>query len=65
MMTAEATALVRRDAPVLVDNVMAVYEAAVASDAEIVYLSTSDEWGVRRFFYRNSPGRVINVGIHT
>lgn len=25
---------------------------------------TSEEWGVRRFFYRDSSGRVVNVGSH-
>ncbi len=25
---------------------------------------TTERWGVRRFFYRDSSGRVINVGTH-
>lgn len=64
-MTAEAPAPVRQDDSVLVDDVMAVYAAAVAADAESVYLSTSDEWGVRRLFYHDSSGQLTNVGTHT
>lgn len=32
---------------------------------EIVHPLTTEEWGVRRFFYRDPAGRVANVGSHT
>ncbi|WP_371682683.1 VOC family protein [Aeromicrobium sp. A1-2] len=43
----------------------AAHDAAVASGVEIVHPLTTEEWGVRRFFYRDSSGRVISIGTHT
>lgn len=64
LMTADATAPVNPDISVFVDDVVAAHAAAVASGVEIVHPLSSEEWGVRRFFYRDSSGRVINVGTH-
>ena len=37
-------------------------EAAVrATGAEIVYGPTKEEWGLRRFFFRDPAGNLINV----
>jgi predicted enzyme related to lactoylglutathione lyase len=65
LMTADATAPVNPDVSVFVDDVRAAYDAAVALGVGIVYPLTTEEWGVRRFFYRDSSGRVINVGSHS
>lgn len=65
LMTQDATAPVNPDVSVFVDDVDAAHSAAVASGVEIVHPLSSEEWGVRRFFYRDSSGRVVNVGTHT
>lgn len=65
LMTADATAPVNPDISVFVDDVEAAHTKAVTSGLEIVHPLTTEAWGVRRFFYRDSSGRVINVGTHT
>lgn len=65
LMTADATAPVNPHVSVFVDDVDAAHSAAVAADVEIVHALTTEKWGVRRFFYRDSAGKVINVGTHT
>ncbi len=64
LMTADATASVNPDVSIFVDDVEAAHDAAVASGLEIVHPLSTEGWGVRRFFYRDSSGRVINVGTH-
>ena len=65
LITTDATAPVNPDVSVFVDDVEAAHAAAVESGIEIVHPLSSEEWGVRRFFYRDSSGRIINVGTHT
>lgn len=65
LITADATAPVNPDVSVFVDDVEAAHRAAVGSGLEIVHPLATEEWGVRRFFYRDSSGRVINVGTHS
>ena len=36
-----------------------------AAGVEVIHPLTDEPWGVTRFFYRDSQGRVINVGMHT
>lgn len=56
---------ITRIAPILtVDDVEAAHRAAVDAGLEIAHPLSSEEWGVRRFFYRDSSGRVVNVGTH-
>ncbi len=64
LMTSDATAPVNPDVSVFVDDVEAAHAAARAAGVEIVHPLTFEEWGVRRFFYRDSSGRVVNVGTH-
>lgn len=64
LMTSDATAPVNPDVSVFVDDVEAAYAAANAAGVEIVHPLSYEDWGVRRFFYRDSSGRVINVGTH-
>ena len=47
-----------------VDDVDAVYAAALAAGAEIVHPLTDEKWGVRRFFFRDPDGHVINILTH-
>lgn len=65
LMTRDATAAVNPDISVFVNDVQAAYESAIAAAAEIVHPLTIEEWGVTRFFYRDSSGQVVNVGSHT
>ena len=65
LMTADATAPVNPDVSIFVDDVDAAHAAAVAAGVEIVHPLSEEPWGVTRFFYRDTSGRVINVGTHT
>ncbi|WP_380169623.1 VOC family protein [Jannaschia sp. R86511] len=61
VMTHDETAPVVPSVSVQVDDVDAVYEAAVRGGAEIVHPLTDEPWGVRRFFVRDPDGNVVNV----
>jgi uncharacterized glyoxalase superfamily protein PhnB len=65
LMTRDASATVNPDVSVFVDDVRAAYVAAEAAGLEIVHPLQDEEWGVTRFFYRDSAGHVVNVGTHT
>ncbi|WP_375493873.1 VOC family protein [uncultured Jatrophihabitans sp.] len=62
--TADATADVTPLVSVGVADVDAAYERVVRAGAPIVYDLTDEEWGVRRFFFRDPDGNVINVVAH-
>ncbi|QDQ97184.1 VOC family protein [Tomitella fengzijianii] len=64
LMTTDATAPVNPDVSVFVDDVEAAHAAAVAAELQIVHPLSTEPWGVRRFFYRDASGRVVNVGTH-
>lgn len=65
LMTSDASAPVNPDVSVFVDDVRAAHDRAVRNGVEIVHPLTREEWGVTRFFYRDSSGCVVNVGTHT
>lgn len=65
LMTADATAPVNPDVSVFVDDVHAALARVETAGLEVVHPMTDEPWGVTRFFYRASDGRVINVGMHT
>ncbi len=65
LITKDASAPVNPDVSVFVGDVHAALDAAVSAGVEIVYEFTEEEWGVTRFFYRDSSGRVVNVAAHT
>ena len=65
VMTEDASATVNPDVSVFVDDVREAFANARAAGLEIVHPLTDEPWGVTRFFYRGSDGRVINVGTHT
>jgi uncharacterized glyoxalase superfamily protein PhnB len=64
VMSEDATAPVRPDASIEVDDVDGAYAAAVSLGCEIVHPLTEEPWGVRRFFVRDPSGRVLNILTH-
>lgn len=64
LLTADATAPENPTVSVFVDDVQAAYERVSAVGLEIVHPLTIEKWGVARFFYRDTSGNVINVGMH-
>lgn len=44
-----------------VDNLDATEAAVRAAGAEVVYGPISEEWGLRRFFFRDPAGNLVNV----
>jgi catechol 2,3-dioxygenase-like lactoylglutathione lyase family enzyme len=61
VMSSDATAPVRPDVTIEVEDVDAVHAKAGERGYEIVYPLTVEPWGVRRFFVRDPNGAVINV----
>ncbi len=41
-----------------------IHDRVVAAELEIVHPLTDEEWGVRRFFFRDHDGNVVNVVAH-
>jgi catechol 2,3-dioxygenase-like lactoylglutathione lyase family enzyme len=64
LMTKDATAPVNPQVSIEVDDVDAAYEAAVAAGLQIVHHLSDEEWGVRRFFFADASGNVVNVLSH-
>lgn len=65
LMTRDETGPENPDVSVFVDDVSEAFNRARQARVEIVHPLTEEPWGVTRFFYRASDGRVINVGMHT
>ncbi|WP_229660904.1 VOC family protein [Marmoricola endophyticus] len=68
LMTTDATATVNPDVSIFLVSlaeVEAAHDAATAAGLAVVHPLSREEWGVTRFFYRDSAGRVVNVGTHT
>ncbi|MCP9271579.1 VOC family protein [Mycolicibacterium arenosum] len=64
LMTRDLTAAVNPTISVEVDDVDAAYASAVAAGLEIVHPLSDEEWGVRRFFFADTSGNVVNVLSH-
>lgn len=64
LMTDDATAAANPSVSVEVDDVDAAHATAVAAGLEIVHPLTDEEWGVRRFFFADGSGNVVNVLSH-
>jgi catechol 2,3-dioxygenase-like lactoylglutathione lyase family enzyme len=67
LMTRDATAAVNPVVSIEVDGVDAVDDAhrrAVAAGLLIVHPLSDEEWGVRRFFFADAAGNVVNVLAH-
>ena len=64
LLTKDATAAVNPAVSIEVDDVDAAYRAAVDAGMEIVHPLSDEEWGVRRFFFADPSGNVVNVLSH-
>lgn len=64
VMTTDATASVNPSVSLQVPDVDAAYAQAVSDGLEIVHPLCDELWGVRRFFFRDADGNVINVLSH-
>lgn len=64
LMTRDATATVNPNVSIEVDDVDAAYQAAVDAGLTIVHPLSDEEWGVRRFFFADPSGNVVNVLSH-
>ena len=64
LMTKDATAPVNPNVSIEVDDVDAAYRAAVDAGLQIVHPLSNEEWGVRRFFFADAAGNVVNVLSH-
>jgi catechol 2,3-dioxygenase-like lactoylglutathione lyase family enzyme len=64
LMTTDATAPVNPNVSIEVDDVDAAYRAAVDAGLRIVHPLSDEEWGVRRFFFADPDGNVVNVLTH-
>jgi catechol 2,3-dioxygenase-like lactoylglutathione lyase family enzyme len=64
LMTKDATAPVNPNVSIEVDDVDAAYQAAVDAGVRIVHPLSDEEWGVRRFFFTDAAGNVVNVLMH-
>jgi catechol 2,3-dioxygenase-like lactoylglutathione lyase family enzyme len=64
LMTKDKTAPVNPNVSIEVDDVDAAYQAAVDADVRIVHPLSDEEWGVRRFFFADAAGNVVNVLSH-
>jgi len=65
LMTRDATASANPAVSVFVDDVAEALERVRDAGLTIVHPLTEEPWGVTRFFYRDSQGQVVNVGMHT
>lgn len=64
LMTTDATAGVNPSVSIEVDDVDAAYNSAVRAGLKIVHPLSDEEWGVRRFFFADRSGNVVNVLSH-
>jgi uncharacterized glyoxalase superfamily protein PhnB len=63
-MTKDATAPVNPNVSIEVDDVDGAYRAAVDAGVQIVHPLSDEDWGVRRFFFADAAGNVVNVLSH-
>jgi catechol 2,3-dioxygenase-like lactoylglutathione lyase family enzyme len=64
LMSRDATAPVNPSVSIEVD-VDAAYRAAIDAGLRIVHPLSDEEWGVRRFFFTDQSGNVVNVLSHS
>lgn len=64
VMTADLTAPCNPAVSLDVADVDAAHEQVVSDGLEIVHPLSDEEWGVRRFFFRDPGGNVVNVLSH-
>jgi catechol 2,3-dioxygenase-like lactoylglutathione lyase family enzyme len=64
LMTKDATAPVNPHVSIEVDDVDAAYQGAVDAGLTIVHPLSDEDWGVRRFFFADASGNIVNVLSH-
>ncbi len=64
LLTEDATAAVNPAVSIEVDDVDAAHRRAVDAGLRIVHPLSDEEWGVRRFFFEDAAGNVVNVLTH-
>ena len=64
LMDRDRTAPVNPTASLEVDDVDDAYQRVADLGLEIVHPITDEPWGVRRFFFRDADGNIINVLAH-
>jgi catechol 2,3-dioxygenase-like lactoylglutathione lyase family enzyme len=64
VMRDDASAPLRPDVSIEVDDVDAAHAAAQRLGCEILHPLTDEPWGVRRFFVRAPGGAVLNILAH-
>ncbi len=64
LITKDPTGPVNPVASIEVEDLDAALQGARAASLEILYGPVDEEWGVRRFFYRDHDGNVVNVLAH-
>ncbi|MFI0967519.1 VOC family protein [Streptomyces sp. NPDC021080] len=64
LITKDPTGPVNPAASLEVEDLEAALAGARAAGLEILYGPADEEWGVRRFFYRDHDGNVVNVLTH-
>ncbi len=64
LMEVDETAVVNPIASLQVDDIDEVYKQVATEGFEIVHELVTESWGVRRFFFRDESGNVINVLEH-
>ncbi|NLU81357.1 VOC family protein [Rhodococcus sp. HNM0569] len=64
LMTTDATAPQNPTVSVEVDDVDTAYADVRERGLDIVHPLRDEEWGVRRFFFRDDAGNVVNVLSH-
>lgn len=64
LMETDQTAPINPTASIQVPDVDRAYDAAVGAGLEIIHPLTDEGWGVRRFFFRDLTGNVVNVLKH-
>ena len=64
LITRDATASVNPSVSLEVTDVDAAYDDVCAAGLSIVHELTDEPWGVRRFFFADADGNVVNVLAH-
>jgi catechol 2,3-dioxygenase-like lactoylglutathione lyase family enzyme len=64
LLTRDLTAEVNPTVSIEVDDVDAAHAAAVTAGLRIVHPLGDEQWGVRRFFFEDPSGNVVNVLSH-
>jgi catechol 2,3-dioxygenase-like lactoylglutathione lyase family enzyme len=64
LMTRDLTAAMNPALSLEVDDVDAAHQAALDAGLDIVHPLTDEPWGVRRFFFADPAGNVVNVLSH-